>query len=92
MNVIVGSIVDFTVTGKTRAGTAVLPSAGSSVTVPGAVSVVYDPATGKGSFVAPAVIGVDTFTATDGSLTPFTTSIMYVLDPNTVVALNVTFP
>lgn len=84
----------FTVYGKTRAGTRVPVPAGvtPSVSVPHAASVTFDPVTFKGAFVAPATPTTDTFTVSDGTLTPYAAALTYILDPNEVVAFDVSFP
>lgn len=94
MNVNVNSTLAFTVYGKSRAGNRVPVPAGviPVVTVPHAASVAFDPVAMKGSFVAPASAGADSMTVSNGALTPYTAVISYILDPNEVVAFDVSFP
>lgn len=92
MNVNTDSTVNFTVYGKTRAGNHAPLPAGTIVSVPHGVGLTYDPVGGKGSFSAPASTGTDTFTASDGALTPYVAPLTYIQDPNEIVALDVTFP
>lgn len=94
MNVNVNTTTNFTVYGKTRAGARVPVPAGivPTVTLPHAASVAFDPVASKGSFVAPATAGSETITVSNGALLPYAAPISYVLDPNEVIALDVSFP
>lgn len=94
MNVNINTTVNFTVYGKNRAGNRAPIPAGvtPSISVPHAASVAFDPVTGKGSFVAPTAPGTDSLGVSGGALMPYTIPVIYILDPNEVVAFDVTFP